>query len=226
MKAPAGCAPSDFVAARQPASRRIPAVAGANQGSATVSAIDTATFTASSLLGTPQGLSVFQAGVRINEAFADVVNSDLLPKNAIASMQLLPGSHPVRPPSRCRAFVGAPCRSGRFVARFRERTRAHQRSRLGRRCDADRRRARRSADVAPAQLHGLVRAAVHVRCGGGPGLGPVRGLHVRIRAGARDRRVDGALLACRFRMRSFGAAQRPHVFPTNRRVRHEARHHR
>ena len=39
-------------------------------------------FTASALLGTPQGLSVFQDGVRINEAFADVVNWDLLPKNA------------------------------------------------------------------------------------------------------------------------------------------------
>ncbi len=51
-------------------------------------------FTASSLLGTPQGLSVFQDGVRINEAFADVVNWDLLPKNAVASMQLLPGSNP------------------------------------------------------------------------------------------------------------------------------------
>ncbi len=52
-------------------------------------------FTASSLLGTPQGLSVFQDGVRINEAFADVVNWDLLPKNAVASMQLLPGSNPI-----------------------------------------------------------------------------------------------------------------------------------
>lgn len=52
-------------------------------------------FTASSLLGTPQGLSVYQDGVRINEAFADVVNWDLLPKNAVAAMQLLPGSNPV-----------------------------------------------------------------------------------------------------------------------------------
>ncbi len=52
-------------------------------------------FTASALLGTPQGLSVFQDGVRINEAFADVVNWDLIPKNAIASMQLLPGSNPI-----------------------------------------------------------------------------------------------------------------------------------
>ena len=52
-------------------------------------------FTASPLLGTPQGLSVFQDGVRINEAFADVVHWDLLPQNAIASMQLLPGSNPI-----------------------------------------------------------------------------------------------------------------------------------
>jgi outer membrane receptor protein involved in Fe transport len=52
-------------------------------------------FTASSLIGTPQGLSVFQDGVRINEAFADIVNWDLIPKNAVASMQLLPGSNPV-----------------------------------------------------------------------------------------------------------------------------------
>ena len=52
-------------------------------------------FTASSLLGTPQGLSVFQDGVRINEAFADIVNWDLIPKNAVASMQLLPGSNPL-----------------------------------------------------------------------------------------------------------------------------------
>jgi len=52
-------------------------------------------FTASSLLGTPQGLSVFQDGVRINEAFADIVNWDLIPKNALASIQLLPGSNPL-----------------------------------------------------------------------------------------------------------------------------------
>ena len=52
-------------------------------------------FTASSLLGAPQGLSVFQDGVRINEAFADVVNWDFVPRGAVASMQLLPGSNPV-----------------------------------------------------------------------------------------------------------------------------------
>ncbi|MGH8315213.1 MAG: TonB-dependent receptor, partial [Steroidobacterales bacterium] len=52
-------------------------------------------FTASPLLGTPQGISVFQDGVRINEAFGDVVNWDLLPASAISSIQLIPGSNPV-----------------------------------------------------------------------------------------------------------------------------------
>jgi iron complex outermembrane recepter protein len=52
-------------------------------------------FTASPLLGTPQGLSVFQDGVRVNEAFGDVVNWDLIPQSAISSIQLVPGSNPV-----------------------------------------------------------------------------------------------------------------------------------
>ena len=41
-------------------------------------------FTASPLIGVPQGLSVFQDGVRINEPFGDVVNWDLLAQSAIA----------------------------------------------------------------------------------------------------------------------------------------------
>ncbi|MDP2247309.1 MAG: TonB-dependent receptor, partial [Nitrosomonadales bacterium] len=52
-------------------------------------------FTASPLLGTPQGLSVFQDGVRVNEPFGDVVNWDLIPTNAIAGISLIPGSNPV-----------------------------------------------------------------------------------------------------------------------------------
>lgn len=52
-------------------------------------------FTASPLLGTPQGLSVFQDGVRINEPFGDAVNWDLLPRAAIAEVQMIPGSNPV-----------------------------------------------------------------------------------------------------------------------------------
>ena len=52
-------------------------------------------FTASPLLGTPQGLSVFVDGVRVNEAFGDVVNWDLIPRAAISSVTLIPGSNPV-----------------------------------------------------------------------------------------------------------------------------------
>lgn len=52
-------------------------------------------FAASPLLGTPQGLSVFFDGVRVNEPFGDVVNWDLLPRAALAGVTLLPGSNPV-----------------------------------------------------------------------------------------------------------------------------------
>jgi iron complex outermembrane recepter protein len=52
-------------------------------------------FTASPLLGTPQGLSVFLDGVRVNEAFGDVVHWDLIPNTAIANMALVPGSNPL-----------------------------------------------------------------------------------------------------------------------------------
>ncbi|HET9598491.1 MAG TPA: TonB-dependent receptor [Anaeromyxobacteraceae bacterium] len=51
-------------------------------------------FTASPLLGTPQGVSVFLDGVRVNEPFGDVVNWDLIPPSAIASIQLVSGSTP------------------------------------------------------------------------------------------------------------------------------------
>jgi len=52
-------------------------------------------FTASPLVGTPQGLSVYQDGVRINEPFGDTVNWDLIPQNAISSIALMPGSNPL-----------------------------------------------------------------------------------------------------------------------------------
>ncbi|MBW8756384.1 MAG: TonB-dependent receptor [Burkholderiales bacterium] len=52
-------------------------------------------FTASPALGTPQGLSVFVDGVRINEAFGDTVNWDLIPAGAIARLSVIPGSNPV-----------------------------------------------------------------------------------------------------------------------------------
>jgi outer membrane receptor protein involved in Fe transport len=52
-------------------------------------------FTASPLLGTPQGLSVYQDGVRVNEPFGDIVNWDLIPLLAIESVSLMPGSNPL-----------------------------------------------------------------------------------------------------------------------------------
>ena len=52
-------------------------------------------YTASPLLGTPQGLSVYMDGVRLNQPFGDVVSWDLIPRMAIASTALMPGSNPL-----------------------------------------------------------------------------------------------------------------------------------
>jgi outer membrane receptor protein involved in Fe transport len=52
-------------------------------------------YTASPLLGTPQGLSVFMDGVRLNQPFGEVVSWDLIPRMAIASTTLMPGSNPL-----------------------------------------------------------------------------------------------------------------------------------
>jgi outer membrane receptor protein involved in Fe transport len=46
-------------------------------------------FVASPVSGTPQGLAVYQNGVRINEAFGDTVNWDLIPTAAIKSVSLV-----------------------------------------------------------------------------------------------------------------------------------------
>ncbi len=46
-------------------------------------------FVASPVSGTPQGLAVYQNGVRINEAFGDTVNWDLIPTTAIKSVNIV-----------------------------------------------------------------------------------------------------------------------------------------
>jgi iron complex outermembrane receptor protein len=51
-------------------------------------------FDASPLQGTPQGLAVYQNGVRLNEAFGDTVNWDAIPQNAIAHLDVW-SSNPV-----------------------------------------------------------------------------------------------------------------------------------
>jgi len=52
-------------------------------------------FTASPLLGTAQGLSLYMDGVRLNQPFGEVVSWDLIPKSAIRSLTLVPGSNPL-----------------------------------------------------------------------------------------------------------------------------------
>src|SRR5262249_38729613 len=52
-------------------------------------------FTASPLLGTPQGLSVYMDNVRMNQPFGDVVSWDTIPMNAISRVDIIPGSNPL-----------------------------------------------------------------------------------------------------------------------------------
>jgi outer membrane receptor protein involved in Fe transport len=52
-------------------------------------------FSASPVLGTPQGLSIYLDGVRMNQPFGDVVSWDLVPRIAIDSITLMPGSNPL-----------------------------------------------------------------------------------------------------------------------------------
>jgi outer membrane receptor protein involved in Fe transport len=49
-------------------------------------------FVASPVAGTPQGIAVYQNGVRINEAFGDTVNWDLIPTAAIRSVTVVPNN--------------------------------------------------------------------------------------------------------------------------------------
>jgi outer membrane receptor protein involved in Fe transport len=52
-------------------------------------------YSASTLLGTPQGISTYIDGVRVNEPFGDVTLWDKIPSFAIGGMQLVPGSNPI-----------------------------------------------------------------------------------------------------------------------------------
>lgn len=75
--------------------RRLPAAQIADvQGSPLQGDFSFRGFRASGLLGAAQGLSVFLDGVRINEAFGDVVNWDLIPEFALASVSIVSGANP------------------------------------------------------------------------------------------------------------------------------------
>ena len=51
-------------------------------------------FLASPVVGVPQGLAIYQNGVRVNEAFGDTVNWDFIPESAIHRLDVLP-SNPI-----------------------------------------------------------------------------------------------------------------------------------
>lgn len=52
-------------------------------------------YTASPLLGTPEGISIYMDGVRLNQPFGDVVSWDLIPNFAVSEVSLIPGSNPL-----------------------------------------------------------------------------------------------------------------------------------
>lgn len=74
---------------------QVPALAVGNQtGNSFEPDVQYRGFVATPLTGTPEGLAVYQNGVRINEAFGDNVHWDFIPPDAIRSLDLL-GSNPL-----------------------------------------------------------------------------------------------------------------------------------
>jgi iron complex outermembrane receptor protein len=64
--------------------QRVPGVATSDiQGNNFTQDLRYRGFNASPLQGTPQGIAVYMGGIRVNEAFGDTVNWDLIPTNAI-----------------------------------------------------------------------------------------------------------------------------------------------
>jgi iron complex outermembrane recepter protein len=62
------------------------------QGNVFQNNVDYRGFNSSPVDGVPQGLAVYQNGVRINESFGDTVNYDFLPTVAIDSMTIMSGN--------------------------------------------------------------------------------------------------------------------------------------
>lgn len=52
-------------------------------------------FSASPLLGLPQGMSAHMDGVRLNAPFGDNIHWDTIPQSAVSSINLMPGSNPL-----------------------------------------------------------------------------------------------------------------------------------
>ena len=70
--------------------QRVPGVATTDvQGNGFMQDFRYRGFAASPLQGTPQGIAVYMNGIRVNEAFGDTVNWDLIPTNAISRADIL-----------------------------------------------------------------------------------------------------------------------------------------
>ena len=73
--------------------RKLPGVSVGDQtGNPFQRDLDYRGFVASPVQGTPQGIAVYQNGVRINESYGDVVNWDFIPEKAIDRLSLVPNN--------------------------------------------------------------------------------------------------------------------------------------
>ncbi|WP_283807277.1 TonB-dependent receptor [Bradyrhizobium sp. UFLA03-84] len=73
--------------------RKLPGVTLTDQtGNPFQRTLDYRGFVASPVQGTPQGIAVYQNGVRINESWGDVVNWDFIPEKAIDRISLVPNN--------------------------------------------------------------------------------------------------------------------------------------
>lgn len=70
-------------------------------------------YSASGLLGNPQGLSTYVDGVRVNEPFGDLTLWDKIPSFAIGNMQLIPGSNPLYGLNTLGGAIAVQTKSGR-----------------------------------------------------------------------------------------------------------------
>lgn len=52
-------------------------------------------FSVSPLLGAPEGLAIYQDGVRLNEPFGDTISWATVPSSAVESIEVMPGANPV-----------------------------------------------------------------------------------------------------------------------------------
>ncbi len=74
-------------------SKKVPGVLLIDAGGSNIrSQLDYRGFGAGSITGFPQGMAVYQNGIRVNEVFGDVVNWDLIPTNGISDIAVVSGN--------------------------------------------------------------------------------------------------------------------------------------